>query len=246
MELDAVLRFDEHYSQGAPRLPRVDELTGQNGLDRNRQRGTPAGSLEDGFSNSNTICIMDTRLFPRNSQRFTIDLRRLNFEFPISRCVDQAIANSGSRSAIEGLLVQLAYAVWQIRTGEVSCTSVQDMSENFEIFTKRCYLAKNVTLRDREHDAHEKHIRKYYGFIERYYLRMYRQELQEAFFTMYPRIHEVWDEWDLSLWNPNTIPQWEPFTAGGRVLVLERPQVICRYSSAPRGAEPRRSRSRSR
>ena len=65
MELDAVLRFDEHYSQGAPRLPRVDELTGQNGLDRNRQRGTPAGSLEDGFSNSNTICIVDPRLFPK-------------------------------------------------------------------------------------------------------------------------------------------------------------------------------------
>ena len=55
MEMDAVLRFDEYYSQGAPVLPRVDELIGQNGLDRNRLRGTPVGSLEDGFSNPNTV-----------------------------------------------------------------------------------------------------------------------------------------------------------------------------------------------
>ena len=239
METDAVLR-DEFYSQGPPVLPRVDELIGQNGLDRNRQRGTPVGSLEDGFSNSNTVCIVDPRLFPKNSPRFTIDLRRLNFDFPVSKCVDRAIANSGSRLAIEGLLVQLSYAVWQIRTGEVSCTSTRDMTVNFEMFIKRCYLAKNVTIRDRESNHHELWIRKYFGFIERYYIRMYRQELQEAFLTMYPRIHEVWDSWELPLWTPNTVPHYEPINAGGRVLVLERPQVIYRYSSA------HRSRSRSR
>ena len=54
METDEVLR-DEFYSQGPPVLPRVDELIGQNGLDRNRLRGTPVGSLEDGFSNPNTV-----------------------------------------------------------------------------------------------------------------------------------------------------------------------------------------------
>ena len=149
---------------------------------------------------------MDPRLFPRQSTRFTVDLHRLNFDFPVSKCVDRAIANSGSRSAIEGLLMQLSYAVWQVRTGEVSCTSTRDMTTNFENFVRRCYLVKNVTIRDREKPNHELWIRKYFGFIERYYNRMYRQGLQETFFTNFPRIQEVWDTWEVPRWTHHTIP----------------------------------------
>ena len=238
MEQDATLAFDDHYSQGAPKLPRIDDRwTGT-------LRNSPVGTLEEGFSNPTTVCIVDPRLFAKNSLKFTSDLRRLNQAFPLSKSVDRALsASGGARMAIEGLLIQLSYAVWQIRTGEVSCSSVQDLQTNFEKFLKRCYLAKNVTIQHREQQEHEHHIRRYYGFIERYYVRMYPQELQEGFLAKYPRMNEIWDNWERALWSPATVPQYQPTAAGGRVLVLKQHQLVCRYSSAPRGG---RSRSRSR
>ena len=241
MEQDATLAFDDHYSQGAPKLPRIDDRwTGT-------LRNFPVGTLEEGFSNPTTVCIVDPRLFAKNSLKFTSDLRRLNQAFPLSKSVDRALsASGGARMAIEGLLIQLSYAVWQIRTGEVSCSTVNDLEENFRKYTIRCYLAKNVTMQHREHPVHEPYIRKYYGFLERYYLRMYHQELQEQFLAKYPRMNEVWDNWERALWCPATVPQCQPTTSGGRVLVLEQPQpVVCRYSSAPRAGRSR-SRSRSR
>ena len=239
MEQDATLAFDDYYSQGAPKLPRVDDRwTGT-------LRNPNVGTLEEGFSSETTICIVDPRLFPKNSLKFTSSLRRLNRFFPLSKSVDRAISASHSRMAIEGLLVQLAYAVWEVRTGEVSCSSVQDLQNNFEKFTKRCYLAKNVTMQTREHPVHEPFIRRYYGFLERYYLRMYPQELQEGFLAKYPRMNEVWDNWERALWSPATVPHCQPTTSGGRILVLEQPQLVCRYSSAPRAGRSR-SRSRSR
>ena len=168
-------------------LPRIDELLGQNLLIRRRQGGQgSAGSLEDGFSNPNTLCIVDPRLFPRQSRTFSVDLRRLNFDFPVSRTTDLAIYHSDHKEALEGTLVQLAYSVWQIRTGEVSCTDLQDMLSNLEAFVRRCYLAKGVAVRDRARPNHELWILRYFGFIERYYVRMYSQELQEEFFNNFP------------------------------------------------------------
>ena len=229
--------FDDHYGQGRPTLPRMNDRW------TDTLRDPSVGTLEEGFSNPNTICIVDPRLFARNSSKFTSDLRKLNGAFPLSKSVDRAIQGSPHRMAIEGLLVQIAYAVWEIRTGEVSCSSVMDLQKNFEKFTKRCYLAKNVTVQNRQYAVHETYIKQYFGFIERYYLRMYPQELQEAFFAKFPRMQEIWDEWGRALWSPNTVPQCQPTTSSGRVLVLEQPEIRCRYSSAPRGG---RSRSRSR
>ena len=100
-----MLAFDDHYSQGAPKLPRIDDRWTGTLMNPN------VGTLEEGFSNPTTICIVDPRLFPKNSMKFTSSLRRLNRFWPLSKSVDRAISASNSREAIEGLLIQLAYAV---------------------------------------------------------------------------------------------------------------------------------------
>ena len=93
MEQDATLAFDDYYSQGAPKLPRVDDRwTGT-------LRNPNVGTLEEGFSSPTTICIVDPRLFPKNSLKFTSSLRRLNRAFPLSKSVDRAICGSSSASA---------------------------------------------------------------------------------------------------------------------------------------------------
>ena len=110
----------------------------------------------------------------------TREIRRLNeLNLAISRSVDLAVHYSQDKSAIEGLLTQATLAIWEIRTGETACNDVHDMAHNLTMFTKRLYLAKGATFRARRRQEHARCIREYYGFLERYCVRMYAQELRE-------------------------------------------------------------------
>ena len=125
---------DEYYVQGRPELPGDGDLVGQDLITHRRQRSQNAGDLEDGYSYERTLCIVDPRLFRRPTRMITAEVRRLNEDLGISRSVDLAVFHSEDRNAIEGLLIQVTLAIWEIRTGEIACNDVQDMIQNLTVF----------------------------------------------------------------------------------------------------------------
>ena len=228
-----VLR-DEYYVQGRPELPGHDELVGQDLIKHRRQQSLNPGSLEEGYSNDHTLCIVDPRPLRRPTRMITHEIRRLNENLAISRSVDLAVHYSQDKSAIEGLLTHATFAIWEIRTGEIACNDVQDMIHNLTVFTKRLYLAKGATLRARRRQEHARYIREYYGLLERYYVRMYAQELREEFFQQHPKAAESWDNHELALMSPGT--------PNGRIMDLEGPGIQMFQLDSSVG----RARSRSR
>ena len=133
------------YYGGRPQMPPRDVLVGQDLIRHQQQQHRQVGPVAEGLSTDLMLCIVDPRQFPKETRTITRDLRRLNCGIPSSRAVDQALLRHepADRSVIGGLLVQLHYAIWEIRTGEISCNDIHDMFENVKKFSgqfwEECY-----------------------------------------------------------------------------------------------------------
>ena len=123
-------------------LPPRDELVGQDLIKIRQQLGREVGPVADGYSTELILCIVDPRLLPRPSRMITRNIQRVNPDLPLSRSTDLAVSGSPDRAATEGLLVQITLAIWEVRTGEITCNDIHDMIHNFNRLTRRVYLAK--------------------------------------------------------------------------------------------------------
>ena len=161
----------------------------------------------------------------------------MNPGLPASRATDRALRGHADRTAVTGLLVQLHYAIWEIRTGEISCNDTNDMIKNVTKFTRRINLAGNVTLRGRLDGTDITHIQEYSGFLERYYVFMYSQDLRDEFFETVQGTATFYDR----LAYPLTLPAEYQYQKIGGLMPLEPPaRPVLRDSSVGRA----RSRSR--
>ena len=96
---------------------------------------------------------------------------------------------------------------------------------------------ENVVLRQQTKTRTRHSDSGVFGFLERYYVRMYSTHLSQELFHRFSEMRKVWNSYDLSLWR--AIPCQLP--THGAFIDLSEPRMIRpRYSSAPR------SRSRSR
>ena len=175
-------------------------------------------------------------MIPTDSRVVTRDMQRLNPGLLLSRATDTAARNSPDRAAIEGLLVQISYAIWEIRTGETSCNDINHMMKNVTKLTRRTNLARNVTVRGSASPGDITYIQEYCGYLERYYVRMYAQELRDELFEQVQG-SAIYDR----LAYPLMMPPQNQYSEIGRIMNIEgglRP--VLRESSVGRG----RSRSR--
>ena len=160
--------MDEYYGAGRPVLPPRDELVGQDLIKHRQQLGQEVGPVSEGHSKELMLCIVDTtRLIPTNSRMVTRDVQRLNPELPLSKATDAAVCNSPGRAAIEGLLVQITYAIWEIRTGEISCNYIYDMIQNVTKLTRRDKPSEKRYGTRTPISGRLIYIQEYFGYLER-------------------------------------------------------------------------------
>ena len=135
--------MEGYYGGGRPVLPPRDDLVGQDLIRHQLQLNRQVGPLSEGHSTELMLCIVDPRLLPKESRMITRDLQRLNPGLPPSKATDRVLRGHEDRHAVTGLLVQLHYAIWEIRTGEISCNDIHDMFENVKKFSgqfwEECY-----------------------------------------------------------------------------------------------------------
>ena len=106
------------YYGGRPQMPPRDVLVGQDLIRHQLQLNRQVGSVSEGHSAELMLCMVAPRLIPKESDRLTRDLQRLNADVPASRAVDRSLRSHAiaERSAIGEILMQLHYAIWEIRT----------------------------------------------------------------------------------------------------------------------------------
>ena len=128
---------EEMYGRGMTAIPAREEVIGQDLIRQNHQLGRET-AFDDGKSNSSLLCVLDPRPVSPRSTQLTFDLKRMNARTWASRFVDRAVTQG--HPDIGGLLVQLHYAIWIIRTGDAMCSEFEYMEfEYMECNQQRIY-----------------------------------------------------------------------------------------------------------
>ena len=189
-------RRGEYYGERRVLVPTDEECVGQDLINRQKLDNQEVGPATQGYSSDAVLALMDPREFAVDSETFTKQILKLAGPgLNRSRAVDTAIRRSdpARRKGIETNLITVAISIWQVRVGEVACTSVGDMVQNTLRLLQRVDFARTMCLEAVRNVQSRELCLEYFAFIERYYVRMYALPLRQQLHQKSSQLPLIWD-----------------------------------------------------